>query len=93
MSSKLSCVEPLSTHVISRSHTTRTAYFRAISMATVWSVHVATFEMLIAHESMFHIVRIVVDYISIIDTYRVIQTRCRSSVSYSACVIVSVVHS
>ena len=62
-------------------------------MATVWWVHVATFETLVAHESMFYIVRMVVEFTSIIDTYRAIQTRCRSSVSYSACVIVSVMHS
>ena len=64
-----------------------------LSNHTVSSYHTATFETLVAHECMFHIVRIVVDYTSIIDTYRAIQTRCRSSMPYSPCVIVTVMHS
>ena len=46
-------------------------------------MHVATFRWVVAHVSMFYIVRMVVKFMSIIGTYEVVQTRCRCSVSYS----------
>jgi hypothetical protein len=55
-------------------------------------VHEATFEQVVADISMFYILRMVVDFMSMIGTYEVVQTRCRSSVSYSTRVIVSIMY-
>ena len=47
----------------------------------MYIVHVATFGQVVLDASMFYILRMVVKSMSIIGTYEVAQTRCRSSVS------------
>ena len=80
-------------HAKSRSRALSTAYFQGIFTAIIYIVHVATFGQVVLDETMFYLKRTVVDYTSIIGTYQVVQTRCRSSVSCSPCVTVSVMHS
>ena len=93
MSFKLSCLRPFSMHAKSCSRTSSAVYFQGIFISTICKVHVATFEQVVADVSMFYTLRMVVKSMSIIGTYEVVQTRCRSSVSYSPCVTVSVMHS
>ena len=93
VSFRLSCVRPFSTHAKSRSRALSTVYFQGIFTAIMYIVHVATFGRVVLDVSMFYILRMVVKSMSIIGTYQVVQTRCGSSVSYSPCVTVSVMHS
>ena len=93
MSFKLSCQRPFSMHAKSRSHTSSTVYSQGTFTVVTCIVHLATFRWVAAHVGMFYRVRMVVKSMNIIGTYEVIQTRCRSSVSYSPCVTVSVMHS
>jgi hypothetical protein len=93
MSFKLSCLRPFSMHAKSCSRTSSAVYFQGIFISTICKVHVATFEQVVADVSMFYTLRMVVKSMSIIGTYEVVQTRCRSSVSYGPCVTVSVMHS
>ena len=93
MSFKLSCLRPFSMHAKSCSRTSSTVYFQGIFIPTICTVHVAAFRWVVAHVTMFYIVRMVVKSMNIIGIYEVIQTRYRSSVSYSPGVTVSVMHS
>ena len=55
-------------------------------------VHIATFGQVVLDETMFYLKRTVVDYTSIIDTYRVVQMKYKYSVSYSTRIIVSIMY-
>jgi hypothetical protein len=92
VSFKLSCLRPLSKHAKSRSRALSTVYFQGIFTAIVYIVHVATFGQVILDETMFYLKRTVVDYTSIIDTYRVVQIKYKYSVSYSTRIIVSIMY-
>ena len=86
VSFRLSCLKPFTMHTRSRSSASSTRYFQGIFISITCIMHLATFRWVVAHIGMFYIVRMVVKSMNIIGTYEVIQTRCRSSVSYSPCV-------
>ena len=77
-------------HAKSRSRALSTVYFYGIFTAIIYIAHVATFGQVVLHETMFYLKRTVVDYTSIIDTYRVVQMKYKYSVSYGARIIVSI---
>ena len=79
-------------HAKSRSPALSTVYFQGIFTAIICEVHVATFGQVVLDETMVYLKRMVVDYTSITDTYRVVQMKYKYSVSYSTRVIVSIMY-
>ena len=79
-------------HAKSRSPALSTVYFQGIFTAMICEVHVATFGQVVLDELMFYLTRMVVDYSSITDTYRVVQMKYKYNVSYSTRVIVSIMY-
>ena len=84
--------EAFQMHTRSRSSASSTRYFQGIFISVICIVHLATFGQVVLDKTMFDLKRTVVGYTSIIDTYRVVQTRCGSSVSYSTRIIVSIMY-
>jgi hypothetical protein len=66
-------------HAKSRPQASRTGHLQGMSMAITWIAGGATFGAMVAHERIFHILRIAIALTSIVDTYSVVQARCRSS--------------
>ena len=79
-------------HAKSRSRALSTVYFQGIFTAIIYIVHVAIFGQVVLDETMFYSKRTVVDYTSVIDTYRVVQMKYKYSVSYSTRIIVSIMY-
>ena len=69
-------------HVKSRSRALSTVYFQGIYTAIMYIVHVATFGQMVAPVNMFCIVRMVVKFINIMDSYKVAQATCHALSTY-----------
>ena len=79
-------------HATSGSNASSTIYSQDIFIPIIGIVHVATLGWVVAHVSMFYIVRMVVAFMSIIGTCKTVQTKCNNRTTGSAHVIISTMH-